>query len=142
MRPLPHDVVDALAQRQAGVLSRAQLRELGVDADAIAWAVRARRWRLVGRAVVLHRGPLSDVARWWVALVHVGPGSALAAWTAAQAGGVTGFERDGVHVLVAKRYHHTRYTLHWVKLHVSRRFSPQDVLCSSGPPRVAVARAV
>ena len=36
MQALPHDEVDALARLQAGVVSRRQLRALGVDADAIA----------------------------------------------------------------------------------------------------------
>ncbi|HTY71342.1 MAG TPA: hypothetical protein VMI11_02840 [Actinomycetes bacterium] len=142
MPPLPHDLIDATAAEQAGVLSRHQLRELGVSADAVAWAVRARRWRIVGRAVVVHRGPLTREARWWIALIHVGPGSALAAWTAAEAAGLEGFERQSVHVVVPIGYHHTRRMLPWIKLHVSRRFTPSDIVRSGGPARVSVARAV
>jgi hypothetical protein len=141
MQALPHDEVDALARLQAGVVSRRQLCALGVDADAIAWAVRARRWRLVGRAVVVHRGPLDRDARWWCALTHVGPGSALVAWTAAEAAGLAGFEQEKVHVVVPAGYHHSRTTLPGVKLHVSRRFQAADLLPASGPPRVTPARA-
>ena len=138
---LPHDVVDSLARLQAGVLSRTQLLALGVDADAISWAVRARRWRIVGRAVVVHRGPLDRDARWWCALTHVGPGSALVAWTAAEAAGLKGFEQDKVHVVVPAGYHHSRTALPGVRLHVSRRFGPEDLLSGSVLPRVTPARA-
>lgn len=59
----------------------------------------AGRWRRWGHAIVLHNGPLTTEQRWFVARIHVGPRSILTAFTAAQAFGLSGWERDHVHVL-------------------------------------------
>jgi hypothetical protein len=63
MSSLSHETVDALAKEQDGVVSRRQLAELGITRHQIRDAVRGRRWRLVGHAVVVHRGPLEGPAR-------------------------------------------------------------------------------
>jgi len=41
------------------VLSRRELRELGISADVERAQLKARRWQRAGRAVVLHNGPLA-----------------------------------------------------------------------------------
>jgi hypothetical protein len=64
----------------------------------------------------------------------------LAAWTAAESGGLIGFERETVHVVVT-RGHRIR-ALPWMKVHESRRISPEDAQPGGGPPRVRLARAV
>ena len=48
---------------------------------------------------MLHNGPLSRRQRWRIALVHGGPRALLTAFTAAEAFGLRGWERDTVHVL-------------------------------------------
>lgn len=130
----------ALADDQAGVLSRNQLRDLGVDRDAIRGHVRARRWRLVGRAVVLHRGPLTAEQHRWVAVIHVGQDAALASLTAAEVSGLRGWASEQVHVVVRRgaRVH----PLPWMRVHISRRFSPTDVHPSRKPRQCQVERAV
>ena len=50
------DDVAGLASAQASIVSRAQLIASGVTPQDVRTQVRARRWRVVGRAVVLHRG--------------------------------------------------------------------------------------
>lgn len=129
-----------LGEVQQGVVSRSQLAGLGVTDDAIRAHVRARRWRLAGRAVVLHRGPLSVRQRWWVAVIHVGQGAALASSTAAEANGLTGWETETVHVVARRgvRVH----PLPWMHIHESRRFSEEDVHPSRRPRQVRAARAV
>lgn len=89
--------------------------------------------------MVTHRGPLTVMQRWWVAIIHVGQGCALASLTALEAAGLDGFSSQHVHVVVANgsRVH----SLPWVKVHVSRRFGPDDVHPASTPPRCRTARA-
>jgi hypothetical protein len=139
MPDVPHDAVDRLAADQAGVLSRRQLADLGVTRHQIRDAVRARKWRLLGQVVVVHRGQLGPAARQWAAVLHLGPGAALAAWTAAEAGGLRGFPREAVHVIVP-RGHRIR-SLPWMKVHESRRLHEGDVR-PAGLPTVGLARAV
>jgi len=140
MAATPLGLIDSLAATQDGVVSRAQLRELGVSRHQVRDAVRARRWRLVGHAVVVHRGQLTRQARWWVAVFHLGPGSMLAAWTAAEAAGLTGFTVDAVHVVVP-RGHRIR-ALPWMRVHESRRLHADDRRQGTPLPQVRAARAV
>jgi hypothetical protein len=140
MARTPYESVENLARDQAGVVSRTQLRELGVSRFQVRDAVRARRWRLLGQVVVTHRGPLPTVARWWVAVLHLGPGALLAAWTAAEAAGLAGFTVEAVHVVVA-RGHRIR-ALPWMKVHESRRLHPEDLRAGPLLPQVRPARAV
>jgi hypothetical protein len=140
MASIPHRAIDDLAHGQGGVVSRPQLSALGVQPASIAWAVRARRWRLVGRAVVVHRGELTRDARWWVAVIHAGPGALLCAWTAAEAQGLQRFERETVHVVVTRG--HRMRALPWMKVHVSRRLKPEDLHPALALPQVRVARAL
>ncbi|MCU1658971.1 MAG: hypothetical protein JWO57_3627 [Pseudonocardiales bacterium] len=48
----------------------------------------------------MHNGPLSRSQRWRVARIHGGPWAILTAFTAAEAYGITGWEREGAHLLV------------------------------------------
>ncbi|MBA2415843.1 MAG: hypothetical protein H0V64_08160 [Geodermatophilaceae bacterium] len=85
------------------MLSRTQLARLGVTRHRIRSEIRAGRRRLIGpRVVAMHRGPLADTPRRWIAVLHGGPRAALAAWTAAEVAGLRGFERTEVHIVVAR----------------------------------------
>lgn len=130
-----------LSAAQNGVLARGQLARLGVTRHRIRSELRARRWRLVGpRVVVLHRGPLTREQRWWIAVLHAGPGSALAGLSAAAAGGLTGWDRPEVHVVVPKGRRVP--PLPGVVLHESRRLGAADVHPALAPPRTRVARSL
>jgi len=93
----------------AGVLARddarlvttwSALRLRGVSPGRIRAQLAARRWQRCGHAIVLHNGPLSRHQRWVVGRTHGGPRAILTAFTAAEAYGLRGWERDTIHVLV------------------------------------------
>lgn len=133
--------LDELAAAQHDVVSRRHLTELGISRHRISSQVRARRRRLVGRrVVVLHRGPLPMAARQWVAALHGGDRAALAAWTAAQIAGLTGFETHSVHLVVPRGTLVPH--LPGLVVHESRRLLPADLHPVALPRRVRAARAV
>lgn len=132
--------LDEVAVVQAQVLGRDQLAGLGITRHRVRAEVRARRWRLVGRAVVLHRGPLNGDARRWAAVLHAGSGAMLCAWSAAELYGLTGYERDTVHVVV--RHGSRVRSLPWLRVHVSRRLNHDDRHPARLLPVVRPARAV
>ena len=130
-----------LAESQAGVLTRAQLLACGVTRGAIDAGLRARRWRAVGRhVIVLSNGPLTAAQRAWAAVLLFEKPAALVGLSAAAAAGLAGFEPDRVHVIVPHDTHAAAPG--WVRIHESRRFGPDDVSHGSGPPRTTAARSI
>lgn len=81
------------------VLSRPSLYALGVTGSEIKARVAAHRWRMCGRAVVLHNSALTRRELWDVALINGGPRVGLAAFTAAEAQGLVGWSRDSIHLI-------------------------------------------
>lgn len=77
-----------------------ELRGRGCSPDRIRAELAAGRWRRWGYAIVLHNGPLTREQRWWVGRVHGGPRALLTGFTAVEAVGLRGWERDWVDVLV------------------------------------------
>ncbi len=71
----------------------------GVSRTQVAAELTAGRWQRAGLAVVTHNGPLSARQRWAVARIHAGPQALFTAFTAAEAHGLRGWERDTVHLL-------------------------------------------
>jgi hypothetical protein len=133
-----------LAERQAGVVGRGQLRGLGFDRHAVRWAVETERWSLWGeRVVVLHNAAPRAAQLWWAAVMHgsdgVGEGAALCAGSALQADGFERFETSGVHVVVRRGVHVTDRA--GVVVHESRRFSGGDIHPARLPPRTRTARS-
>lgn len=85
--------VEAIADDQYGVVSRQQIRAVGLSRWDVRNQVDAGRWSHVGRrTVAVHRGELSQRAGWWRALIEVGPSAALDGVTALEAAGMTGFD--------------------------------------------------
>lgn len=105
--------------RAAMVRSSAELAAAGVTRSALVANLAADRWRRHGRAIVLHRGPLSRDQRWRVALINCGPRSVLTAFTAAELAGLTGWERDEVHVLAPTGSRPPRHCTIRIRLHRS-----------------------
>jgi len=62
----------------------------------------AGRWRRHGHAIVLHDGPPSKEQRWYIARMNAGRRALLTAFTAAEAYGLTGWERDTVHLVIPR----------------------------------------
>jgi hypothetical protein len=117
----------------AKVRSRAVLAAQAVTPSQLRARIAAGRWRLCGKAVVLHNGPLTRRQRWDAALINAGPRSALTAFTAAEIHGLRGWARDDVQVLVPLnastppgrpelriRLHRTRHW-HWSSDPIARR---------------------
>lgn len=127
-------VARAAAAEHGGVLSRRRLGSLGVDDRMIRREVAAERWRLHGRqTVATHTGDLSEVALRWRAVWEVGESIAcLDGVSALQAGGLTGYEDDHVHVSVVHR--HDVEPVAGVRIHKVIRRAPDEVL-TNGPPR-------
>ncbi|HZC26258.1 MAG TPA: hypothetical protein VE287_04500, partial [Actinopolymorphaceae bacterium] len=115
-----------LGESQAGVVSRSQLARCGTGRQAIRKQIIAGRWRPAGpRVVVLHTGQLTRTQQWWIAVLHAGQSACLAGHTAAEAAGLTGWEREPTHVLVPKGARVP--CLAGAVIHESRRFSAADI---------------
>jgi hypothetical protein len=88
------------ADDESLVMSRRQLAGRGIDSHRLRMQVRARRWQLLGGAVVLHNGPVQRAELERAALITCGPRSVLTSFSAAARWGLTGWDRPEVHVLV------------------------------------------
>ena len=68
----------AIAARQGGVVTRAQLVEAGCSAARIAGWVESGRWTRLHRGVyAVFTGPLPPITRVWAALLAAGPDAAI-----------------------------------------------------------------
>lgn len=95
--------LNELLRRQDGVARRDQLAAAGVTSDDVAAQLRARRWQTLGPIVVVtHNGPLTAAQLQWIGVLHCGPRAALAARSAATAGGLTGWELDVIEIVVPR----------------------------------------
>jgi hypothetical protein len=88
------------AQADHTVQRRLELIESGCTASAQRAQLDAGRWQRMGRAIVLHNGPLTRAETRRVVLLNCGPRAVFTAFTAAEAAGLKGWERDETHVLV------------------------------------------
>ena len=90
--------IDVFAWAQAGIVSRAQALRL-LSKGQIRWLLERGRWQVIHPGVYqTHTGPLTYQARAWAALLHYGPGAALALDSAAYLLGIESREPALVHV--------------------------------------------
>lgn len=90
-----------LAAAQAGMLSRRQLRGLGVTRGTIRAQVQARRWEVrTDEVLSTTTGPLSWEQRLWLGVLHGGDGALVGGLSAAAEHGLRGWARDDITVLV------------------------------------------
>jgi hypothetical protein len=90
-----------LADHQAGLLTRRQLAEVGVDRHVIARRVATERWQRVAHDVVaMTTGELTVRQRRWAAVLHGGEGALLSGLSAADDAGLERWSRDHIEVLV------------------------------------------
>lgn len=91
-----------LADAQAGLLSRRQLRELKVTPSEIRHHVSMERWAHRSRQVVsTTTGPLSWEQRLWLGVLHAGPSAMIGGLTATAERGLRKWDREDVTVYVA-----------------------------------------
>jgi hypothetical protein len=70
--------VDRVADRQAGVVTTAQLAALGADRAWVSRQVGAGRWQRLHQGVyAAYSGPLTWLTRAWAAVLYAGPRAAL-----------------------------------------------------------------
>jgi very-short-patch-repair endonuclease len=123
----------ARSQEQAGVISLAQLRGIGITRSQVRAHVTARRWQRVhSQVVATHTGPLSEVGVLWAAVLEGGPQAYLDGASALIAEGLTGFTWDVIRVSVplAARARSAQ----GVAIRRTRRHDPSAVV-ASGVPR-------
>ncbi len=117
-----------------------------------------RVWRPLGpRAVVLHRGVLTREQRWWVGVLHADlrevtgierppelPAAALTGLSAAEAGGLVGFETRVVHVAVehGREVEDLDDPAVRVTVHQTRHLEQSEVHPTLRPARLRLPRAV
>jgi len=94
-----------LADPPRSVYRPAQLYEFGLTEDELRAQVDAHRWQRFGRAILLGNGEPTVAERRELARLNAGPRAALAAFTAAEDGGLRGWERGVVHLLVPAGAH-------------------------------------
>lgn len=122
-----------LVQRQAGVLTRAQLTSFGITSHAVDRHLDAARWKSVGPVLVItHCGPMDRAGRAWAAVLNAGPSAGLCSWSALSQWGLRGWDRDQWHVVVPRG--HKPPPLGWVRLHESRRHSEADLIRPDARP--------
>jgi hypothetical protein len=138
------DRLQELLDRQTQVARRDQLRAAGLTWASVEAQLASRRWQGLGPLVVVtHNGPLTPMQQRWAAVLHCGSRSALAARTAAEASGLSGWEQPSVEVLLPRGTNHpsTLPGIHLV-VHESRRFSEGDVHPTSLPRRTRIERSL
>ena len=133
---------------QHGVITRAQLAELGIDDHAIAHRLGQRRWqRVLNRVYAVHTGPLTRPAVLEAALLYAGAEGALSHRSAAEEWGMLRPVEDApVHVTVPYSRSTTTQPATWgpfglahpgVVVHRSRAF--EHIVVEADPPRTSSA---
>jgi len=91
-----------LAEAQAGMVSRRQLRELGVTESELRHHVAMERWAHRSSEVIsTTTGPLSPEQRQWLGVLHAGPTAMVGGLTALEHHGLQRWTRSDVTVLVS-----------------------------------------
>lgn len=143
-RALPSDDADELTWllfRQEDVLSLQQARA-HLTRKAIRHRVTTGRWRQAHRAVlVAHNGPVGPVQLRWIAVLAAGPTALLGGVTAAQAGGLRGFPRRVVHLLLPAATRRSPLPA-GVLAHRTTHLPGSDVVPVAAPPRTTAARSI
>lgn len=92
---------EELAERQHGMLSHRQLREVGVGRGVVRSRLDAGRWARRSEEVLsTTTGPLSFEQRLWLGVLHAGGEALIGGLTAASLHGLRGWHRDEITVLV------------------------------------------
>lgn len=135
--------VRQLSAEQGGVVSRAQIYDLGITRGEVRAHVRAGRWRRVwSRVIAVHTGELSRDGWHWAAVFEGGSRAMLDGNTALEAAGLTRFSSDVLRVSVPMEVKAVRAA--GLDVRRTRRWSEDD-LATSGVRRtrapVAAVRA-
>lgn len=92
-----------MAEEQAGLLTRAQLRGLGFDRWAVGHRIATERWAELSPTVVgMTTGVLTREQLMWLGVLHAGKEGLVGDLTAAEVHGLRNWRRDDVTVLVRR----------------------------------------
>lgn len=91
------------AAAQGGLLTRAQLRELGFNSHMVRHRVDTNRWVQHTTTVIgTTTGPLTREQLMWLGVLHAGDDATIGALTAAEIAGLRNWHRDAITVLVPR----------------------------------------
>jgi very-short-patch-repair endonuclease len=140
--PPPRDArLAALARRQHGVVSLAQLLDLGLSLKGIAERVRTGRLHRIHRGVyAVSPAPLRVEGYWLAAVLACGPGAVLSHRSAAELWELRPSAATTIDVTVPSRA--GRAKRRGIKVHRSSRLAPEETLVRDGIPVTTVARTV
>jgi hypothetical protein len=126
-------------ERQWGVISRRQLRTVGVAPATVDYWVRAGRLRVVHRSVYAAGGTVLRVeGRRLAAVLACGPGAVLSHRSAASHWGLLATDQVGVDVTAPR----SRQGVRGIRLHTSRSLDDQDTTRHEGIPITTVHRTL
>lgn len=128
-----------LAEDQLGVVSRAQLLELGMTPAEARSNLESGRWRrLLPGVYATHLGPILPLARVWAAVLSAGPDAVASHCTALWLSGVIDAEPARVHVAIP----HARRVRSREGVKVLRTVRTADLRPVGRPPRMKVEAAL
>ena len=130
--------IQEYAERQDGVVSRQQLRALGISDGEVLANLAAGRWQAWGRhSVCVHTGPLPERSQWWVAVFEGGPRAFLDGESALVVAGLEHYAPRAVRVSVPRgaRIRGVPAFPFPLEIRQTRRWDPLDLHDGSGPPR-------
>jgi very-short-patch-repair endonuclease len=131
--------VAELAQRQWGVVSRAQVSELGASVAGIGSWVRRGRLHVVHRGVyAVGHARLGREGRWLAAVLACGPGAVLSHRSAAAHWGLLHTEQARIDVTAPR----SRRGAPPLRLHWSRCLDARDTTNHEGVPTTSVSRTL
>ena len=131
-----------VASTQAGLLTRQQAREMGVQRWSVAHRIATERWQELSPTVLATTtGAPSPEQLRWLAVLNAGPGALLGGLTAAEAAGLRNWSRDEVTVLVPYA-HDVPRPIEGVVHHRSRRDLAAMRQRGAEPPRCRIEPAV
>jgi hypothetical protein len=119
--------VEAEQRVGATVFRRDDLVRRGCTRSELTARIAARRWQRIGRAIVLHAGPLTRRERCEAAILNCGPRSALTSFTGLEDFGLVGWQRDEIHVLTARGARVGAVQQLGIRRHVANVWRPHEV---------------
>jgi hypothetical protein len=136
--PARDALIAAVASRQHGLITTAQLAEAGVTGHAVAHRVKTGRLHRRHRGVYsVRHARLSQEGEWMAAVLAAGDGSALSHLSAAKLWNVWRRVVRGIDVVAPRRRH-----AKGVRVHACRRLDPRDVTVHRGIPVTTVPRTL
>jgi predicted transcriptional regulator of viral defense system len=131
----------AVARRQYGLVTRKQLRCLGVSEHGIAERIRTRRLHRLHRGVyAVGHDALKREAHWLAAVLACGPGAVLSHASAAAHWGIRQSAAANVDVTVPARSGRRRRK--GIRIHRSSRLSKEETTVHEGIATTTVARTL